>query len=73
MCFFNNSFNLYPSAPLGTHGSAVERARTIENIGRIRMDVARASGDEIWTKSDIDRENLILIEKSFIFDVGKSF
>ena len=33
-----------------------ECARTIENISRIRMDVARASGDEIWTKSVFDRE-----------------
>ena len=38
-----------------------ECARTIENISRIRMDVARASGDEIWTKSDVDRESSILI------------
>ena len=64
MCFFNNSFNLYPSAPLGTHGIAVEHARTIENIGRIRMDVARASGDEIWTKSDLIEKNKILTSKS---------
>ena len=28
-----------------------EYARTIENISRIRMDVARASGDEVWTES----------------------
>ena len=39
------------------------------------MDVARASGDEIWTKSDIDREEidvdrkkLISIEKSRLLD-----
>ena len=34
-----------------------ECARTIENISRICMDVARASGDEIWTNSVFDRDN----------------
>ena len=35
-----------------------ECARTIEDISRIRMDVPRAPGDEIWTKSDLDREKV---------------
>ena len=43
-----------------------ECARTIENISRIRMDVARASGDEIWTKSVFDQENSLAdVKKSF--------
>ena len=41
-----------------------ECARTIENIRRIQMDVARASGDEMRTKSVFERNNSILIEKS---------
>ncbi len=41
-----------------------ECARTIENISKIRMDVARATGDEIWTKSDLDQENRFLTSKS---------
>ena len=35
-----------------------ECARTIKNISRIRMVAARASGDEIWTKSVFDREKV---------------
>ena len=42
-----------------------EFARTIENISRIRMDVARASGDEIWTKS--------FIENNLVFDIKNRF
>ena len=50
-----------------------ECARTIEDISRIRMDVARAFADEIWTKCDYERENAISIEKKLISDVKKSF
>ena len=45
-----------------------EWARTIENISRIRMDVARASGDENWTKSDFIVLLLLLIGFAIVLD-----
>ena len=46
-----------------------ECARTIENISRIRMDVARASGTDLASSL---RQNTVSIEK-IRFDVEKWF